>query len=122
MYVPYAWKIYTDHLAKDGSSGEGGTYSLSGHIRLPPTSPMHHTLLARLDAGEGREFQMLDDDETLYYTGRILVLAASDGSGGDATINDLHNGGFEPLDEFGEPDSGCTSIMYRDAAGEWEFL
>lgn len=39
-------------------------------------------------------FQMYDDDGNLYYEGTIY---------GDYD-------GFEPLDDFGMPDSGCTTI------------
>ena len=51
-----------------------------------------------LKAREGTEFKMFDDDGGLYYAGKIV---------GDF-------GGFEPLDDFGMPNAGCTSIAYRD--------
>ena len=44
----------------------------------------------------GVTFQMFDDDMNLYYEGKIV---------GDYT-------GFEPLDDFGIPNAGCTSIWY----------
>jgi hypothetical protein len=50
-------------------------------------------------------FRMLDDDGNLYYEGTIW---------GDYS-------GFEPLDDFGMPNAGCTGIQYKDS-GEWEWL
>lgn len=46
------------------------------------------------------EFSLYDDDEVLYYKGIIV---------GDYD-------GFEPLDDFGMPNAGCTGIKYD---GEW---
>jgi hypothetical protein len=43
------------------------------------------------------EFRMLDDDGELYYRGKIW---------GDYD-------GFEPLDDFGMPNAGCTTIEYK---------
>ena len=47
------------------------------------------------------EFRMYDDDGELYYAGKIW---------GDFD-------GFEPLDDFGTPSSGCTEIKLRDSDG-----
>ena len=55
---------------------------------------------------EGEEFQMFDDDGILYYEGFIT---------GDYD-------GFEPLDDYGTPDSGCTEIRYKNKDGIWETL
>jgi len=115
--LQYAWKIYTDHLAaKEGKDSTAvGCYSVGGFLNHPtPPAPMAE-LLARIDAGEGHPFRLVDDDEIVYYEGRILV-------GGDNDLNELGGGGFEPLDEFGMPDSGCTFIEYKNAEGEWEYL
>ena len=48
---------------------------------------------------------MKDDDGNLYYEGLIF---------GDYM-------GFEPLDEFGMPNAGCTIIEYN-IKGKWERL
>ena len=59
----------------------------------------------------GVKFQMLDDDGELCYEGFIAWAA------------DYTNGtGFEPLDDFGMPNAGCTEIRYKDTAGEWRRL
>lgn len=46
---------------------------------------------------KGVQFKMFDDDGELYYVGYLL--------GGD---------GFEPLDDFGEPNAGATEIQLRN--------
>lgn len=57
-------------------------------------------LLADLKAGKGEEFEMYDDDNNLYYKGRIV---------GDYD-------GFEPKDDFGGPNAGVTGIKL---SGKW---
>lgn len=52
-----------------------------------------------------KEFRMLDDDGEVYYEG---ILA------GDAE-------GFEPLDDLGRPDAGCTIIQFMED-GVWKTL
>jgi len=51
-------------------------------------------------SGKSETFALYDDDEVLYYKGIIV---------GDYD-------GFEPLDDFGMPNAGCTGIKYD---GEW---
>ena len=58
-----------------------------------------------LKSGKGKKFQMFDDDGELYYSGRIV---------GDYD-------GFEPLDDYGTPNAGCTDIKYFEN-GKWESL
>jgi len=56
---------------------------------------------------EGETFKMYDDDGTHYYTGKII---------GDYD-------GFEPLDDYGEPNAGCTEIKYKNpTTNQWETL
>ncbi len=50
------------------------------------------------------KFRMFDDDGELYYVG------FSDDSSS-----------FEPLDDFGMPNAGCTEIQYLEN-GKWETL
>jgi hypothetical protein len=47
-----------------------------------------------LDNGEGKQFKMFDDDGEWYYTGRIVG----------------EYDGYEPLDDFGDPNAGATQI------------
>jgi len=53
-------------------------------------------------------FRLLDDDGIVYFEGFWVPLSD------DAT-------GFEPLDDYGMPDSGCTSIEYK-VGDEWKKL
>ena len=69
-------------------------------------------LLDRLRAGEGKHFRLKDDDGELYYEGRIIL--ANDHEGDDE---------FAPLDEWGKPNAGCTTIEYQNPkTGAWEVL
>ena len=52
-------------------------------------------------------FIMKDDDGNLYYGGLI--------QGADYQ-------GFEPLDDYGQPNAGATEIHYITADGNWEQL
>lgn len=78
--------------------------------------------VARLKAGEGTRFRMLDDDGEIYYYGRWLEE--------DDIDEDTYGGEpeFSPLDCFGTPNAGCTELQYdygkRDAKGKviWESL
>ena len=107
----YAWLITKDHLfTPDGvlDRDEAGT---SGPRNAPDD------LLADLDAGNGREFQMFDDDGELYYTGRILVRGQDETAWTGAGEED-----FGPLWDFGRPNAGATEIKYRNADGAWQPL
>jgi len=46
------------------------------------------------DTTNGKDFSMYDDDDECYYMGSIYG----------------NYEGFEPLDDFGMPNSGCTMI------------
>ena len=46
------------------------------------------------DTANGKDFSMYDDDDECYYIGRIYGSYE----------------GFEPLDDFGMPNAGCTMI------------
>ena len=79
--MSYAWKIITDHL--DGEeTNTSGPYSITVEQQ------------AELDSGKGAPFQMFDDDGNLYYSGIIIGKFS----------------GFEPLEDFGMPNAGCTAI------------
>ena len=65
-------------------------------------------ILAEPDNGE--KFKMYDDDGMKYYEGRII---------GERD----YEAGFEPLDDFGMPNAGCTDIRYKNKkTGEWESI
>jgi hypothetical protein len=50
-------------------------------------------------------FRLYDDDGELYYSGRMSVECD-----------------FEPLDDYGTPNSGATRIDILNDNGEWETL
>ena len=57
----------------------------------------------------GKKFRMKDDDGEIYYEGMIFETDKTETTG------------FEPLDDFGEPNAGCTSIEYLEN-GKWVSL
>jgi hypothetical protein len=46
-------------------------------------------------------FRLLDDDGEVYYEGRMSELD------------------FDPLDDYGMPNAGCTELQYREGNGPW---
>lgn len=95
VFARYAWIITTDHF--DGTAAK-----IEGPRDASPAK------LAELHAGGGTPFRMRDDDGELYFSGRFA---------GD----DTSEAAFGPLQDYGMPDSGCTSIEYL-RGGRWEVL
>ena len=62
------------------------------------------TAVSALKAGDGFKFRMLDDDGEVYYRG----------------LSDEPDT-FDPLDDFGTPNAGCTDIQYSGRGG-WTSL
>ncbi len=58
-----------------------------------------------------KEFRVLDDDEKVYFEGKIYFESAKD-AGTEVE--------FDPLDTVGY-DYGCTDIQYKEK-GKWESL
>lgn len=97
MTSDYAWIIDRDHLHEE----DPGIGSDERSVQGPRDAPSDWLLALR--AGGGRTFKMYDDDDVLYYTGRIT---------GDYD-------GFEPLEDFGMPNAGCTGIKYPGSGPEY---
>ena len=91
----YSWVITKDNLAESPLESSVGT--LGPHNCSEPAEHIK---------ARGTKFRMKDDDGEIYYYGFIY---------GDYE-------GFEPLDDFGMPNAGCTSIEYKNKQGEWEAL
>jgi len=91
--IRYAWKIDKDIIDRNHHKDLIGPRGTSGNLEND------------INSGKGEKFRMFDDDMNLYYEGRIT-------GGYD---------GFEPLDDFGQPNAGCTSIEYLKN-GKWEQL
>ena len=102
----YGWIIDTDHV-------EETAVGITGPALITPDK------LKLLQSGKGRKFKMFDDDNELMYTGRYIESSDTDGTG---RLEDLSEDGFGPLDDFGTPNAGCTSIQYLSDAGTWETL
>lgn len=111
-----AWIITKDKIT-DGEAPEGTNLNARGLIG-PSIATKNDE--ARLRAGEGVPFRMLDDDGEIYYYGRILEESECtpqyEGNyfGGESE--------FAPLDNFGRPNAGCTDIQYKNKEGKWESL
>jgi len=57
----------------------------------------------------GVAFRMLDGDKVVCYEGMYVNV----GGGG------LGEQAFSPLDDFGAPNAGCTTIQYKAARAAW---
>lgn len=57
-----------------------------------------------------RLFRMLDDDGYVYYKGWCYL------------PHGLTNAAFNPLDNYGCPNAGATTIQYLNEKNEWETL
>lgn len=70
---------------------------------------------ARLRAGEGVAFRLLDDDREVYYYGRRLEESDADAA---------YHGEPElaPLDCFGTPNAGAVIQEEKNADGVWEAI
>lgn len=93
----YAWIIDVDHV-------EMNEIPVMGPNNM---SPEITARLIALKKDEGQKFKMYDGDGELYYSGRIIG----------------EYDGFEPLDDYGTPNAGCTEIkLYNNMTREWETL
>ena len=88
------WTITKDHIDNGSAVGIVG--------------PRSATLDAEAIKAGGTHFRMYDGDGVLYYEGY-------------STSSD-DEAAFGPLDNFGEPNAGCTGIKYRQASGRYEWL
>jgi hypothetical protein len=86
------WTITKDLTDGCGEANQEGT-----------VGPCSATLTASeiVSHPKAKDFRMYDDDGTLYYEGFLL---------GDDE--------FAPLDDFGEPNAGCTRIDVLEN-GKW---
>lgn len=94
-----AWIIDRDIIADpdDRVLSKRGTNAYAVGVHSPDWSD-------RLDKLATERFRMLDDDGNVYYGGRCTRETE-----------------FEPLDDFGMPNAGCTTIEFREH-GEWRVL
>ncbi|TKK84627.1 hypothetical protein FDA94_28780 [Herbidospora galbida] len=108
-YTPYGWVITEDLITNGEYNGVMGPRTMDPELE------------ARLEAGEGTEFRLLDDDGEHYATGRIIGPADPDW-GKKAKEYEMVEWEFAPLHEFGARNWGCTDVQYKNDAGEWKNL
>jgi hypothetical protein len=90
------WTITADHI-------DSGKFSAIGTV-----GPSNATLDAADIKATGKHFRLYDGDGELSYEGYC-------------TSND-DDAAFDPLDDFGTPNAGCTAIKYRSQSGKYELL
>ena len=95
-----AWTITRDYFADPDA--KRGTNSNAVGIVGPCAARL--TAQQIIEHPDAKRFRMLDDDGEIYYEGYLV---------GDDE--------FAPLDDFGEPNAGCTSIQVQEN-GAWVFV
>lgn len=95
----YAWIIDKD-FSPDEKALPASNLNATG---LTGPSGVCAKILQQFEKGLGSKFRMKDHDGEVHYEGRIIAEYAE----------------FQPLDDFGTPNAGCTYIEYIDSAGEW---
>lgn len=95
-----AWIITEDKTAQAGT--KEGTNENAVGVSGPSNSKFNWDI-ARKNFPV-HEFRMADDDGEIYYHGKATRVS------------------FEPLDDFGEPNAGCTSIQFKQEDGTWQTL
>ena len=99
----YGWIINKDHVA----DADAIAPSNSNAVGMMGPSNIGSDIQELLNAGEGKKFRMRDDDRELYYEGLY--------------IGDDSEDMFGPLDDFGQPNAGCTMIEYFEN-GAWKLV
>jgi hypothetical protein len=110
MPAIYGWTITRDHLAESYTPAEVEKYGSEVGVSGP------HDITAEVEKklatpGQRYVFRMYDDDGELYYTG-FGAPATDDALGTEEFC-------FGPLDDFGMPNAGCTSIKWQGHP-EWD--
>ena len=95
------WTITKDNLAEPGAEPAASNSNAVGLIGPKRATLTAEQIVAHPDA---KQFRLLDDDGAVYYEGYVV--------GEDE---------FAPLDDFGEPNAGCSCIQILES-GEWKQL
>lgn len=98
----YAWAITIDKIFDPKFDKR----SAAGYMCGPRDAKLDHAEIIKHP--KGQRFRMKDDDGTVYYHGVMVDISG-------------HASGFEPLDDYGTPNAGCTTIEYFEK-GNWHML
>jgi hypothetical protein len=101
----YAWAITKDVMPQEGAK-EGTVENAVGLTGPRYGLPLTYDEIVKHP--KGKKFRMLTDDDEILYEGVFV------------DENDKYDG-FEPKDDFGEPNAGCTTIEYLED-GVWKTL
>lgn len=120
--IMYAWIVTKDkvttpdeHAAYKATNGERGLRTRKGWVG-PRDAP--DDLVARLKAGEGLKWRCRDDDDNIYYYGRVIEADAA----ADANVMS-EEALMGPLNDLAAPDAGACKIEHYDAAKKaWEYV
>lgn len=111
-----AWIITKDLIAEEEDRKaypEGGRNAYAVNLIGPRNASSRD--IARLKAGEGIRFRLLDDDREVYYEGRRLEES-------DASVGYRGEDELAPLDNFGTPNAGCVIQQELNKEGKWEAI
>ena len=89
----YGWYIYESFIEDGCYSYDSDTRTAQAVAVIGPSGCSDENE-RKLKSGEGEEFELYDDDDILYYKGRII---------GDFT-------GFEPMEDYGMPNAGAVHV------------
>lgn len=105
----YGWLITYDSIDNEPDMKTCGPYNLSAGME----TKLRQAVRIGRDKYPGDDvewFRMYDDDGELYYSG--VRTGESD-----------YEHGFEPLEDYGTPNAGCTRIdYYNPDTKTWETL
>jgi hypothetical protein len=104
MTANYAWVITQDNISSPPQTAVGIIGPSNVDPALGKKEIRNHP--------KAQKFRLVDDDKEIYAYGFFVDLYAG---------TDPYAGpdGFEPLDDFGMPNWGATSIEYRNSEGEY---
>jgi hypothetical protein len=109
-----AWIITEDKVAdeEDKAAHPNGACNAYAKNLIGPIGASYKDE-ARLRAGEGIEFRLLDDDREVYYIGRRLEESDADQFyGGESEL--------APLTDFGTPNAGAVIQEEKNKEGKWQ--
>lgn len=104
MNANYGWIITRDLLSEKYGDGP-----VNVGVQGPRNSPFPGDHFSRKSI-RFKKFRLLDDDGEVYYEGLI-----------DRLDHDDDDCLFGPLDDFGGPNDGCSTIQYKNGR-KWETL